>query len=163
MAVALMALSLLAPIPAPRDVDPTTLPVLTTWYDPRLGGINCAGDCSTFGGGARIRPEHYGASAACLTEWRGATVDIAGFGRFVCRDSGGAVRVKWTEAYGLVVSVDILSETPLQPGPHREWRLVREGDDVSGSVVLSGMGVLMRRAARHPLYQERAVWQGGRR
>lgn len=101
------------------------LPIVTSWYNPELGGINCdpGGGCSTFGGGALILPEHYGASAACLTEWRGRTVVIPGFGRFVCRDSGGAVKRAWERGAGHVIRVDVLSKTPIQRGPWETWWL----------------------------------------
>lgn len=125
-AIAALALLLTSPVAA-RDFPgvplPERLPIVTTWYDPALGGINCAGNCATFGSGMAIQEAHYRTSAACLTEWRGRMVVIPGFGAFVCRDSGGAVTRAWERGVGKVIRVDVLSREPLQRGPWTRWWL----------------------------------------
>lgn len=128
-ALTLGSLLSLAPMPPPPDIDPAGLPMWVYWYDPGLKGINCdeGGGCDTFGGGMKIQAHHYGESAACLTSWRGRVVNIADFGRFICRDSGGAIGVRWTRKQGLHVRIDVLSHTPMPPGPFTDWYL-EEGD-----------------------------------
>lgn len=116
------------PQPPPPDPIVEILPLITTWYNPELGGINCAGDCATFGSGEIIQDYHYNHSAACLTRWRGRVLEIPGFGSFHCRDSGGAIGVRWTPEDGLHVRADILSREPIQRGPWTEWRLLSEED-----------------------------------
>lgn len=125
-AFALGSLLTFAPLPPPRDVDPTTLPIALTHYDPALGGINCSADCSTFGSGLKIQPHHYNTSAACITAWRGKMVVVKGAGSWWCRDSGGAIGVHYRPEWGLFVYVDVLSKTPVHPGPYPNWWLEAE-------------------------------------
>lgn len=86
-------------------------PLIVTWYDPRLGGINCEPYCDGyFANGEKVTAAHYfGGSkqtAACIREWLGLRVTIAGLGTFVCRDRGGSI-VRRKEG----IHIDILSKT----------------------------------------------------
>ncbi len=66
-------------------------PLKISWYDPELGGINCAHPCDTMASGVKVTPERYGRTAACVPEWMGRTVVIPGLGEFECLDTGGAI------------------------------------------------------------------------
>lgn len=88
-----------------------TEPLLVTWYDPALGGINCEPYCDgRFANGEAITADHYlGGSkqtAACIAEWHGLQVTIIRLGTFTCRDRGGAI-VRTVQG----VHIDILSKT----------------------------------------------------
>lgn len=93
---------------SPEDV-PASLPVLITWYDPALGGVNCDSECGHFGDGTTVTADDYGVTAACLPEWRGATVNLPGIGSFLCRDSGSAIGARWNSYHQTdVIHVDLL-------------------------------------------------------
>lgn len=66
-------------------------PLLVTWYNPTLGGINCWGNCTHFRDGTRVTAASYGNTAACIPDWLGDTVVIPRLGTFKCRDTGGAI------------------------------------------------------------------------
>lgn len=125
MTALLLAVTLLQPLPPPEPVPVGLHDLILSWYDPAQGGINCSADCSTFGSGQRVVAKHYGRVAACLTEWRGRTVAIPGFGSWDCVDSGGAVVAHWTQADGLHVHVDVLRSEPIERGPWapQKWEL----------------------------------------
>ncbi len=107
------------------------LPILTTWYDPELGGINCQEPCDIYANGERVIESHYygntDQTAACLPEWLGREITIQGLGTFKCRDTGGAIKVAYSEYFSrMVIHVDILAH----PGEMfcnaclwNEWRL----------------------------------------
>lgn len=65
-------------------------PLLITWYDPALGGINAWGDGTVYRNGERVLPSHYGNTAACIEGWLGATLTIDGR-TWTCRDTGGGI------------------------------------------------------------------------
>lgn len=90
------------------------LPILTTWYDPELGGINCADPCDQYANGEIVIESHYfgneNQTAACIPEWLGRSVTIPGLGTFKCRDTGGAIVVAYNKYYKrMVIHVDILA------------------------------------------------------
>lgn len=98
-------------IPCPPPI--TEMPVLVTWYDPALGGINCDADCTTYADGTIVTPDDYGQVSACIPEWLGASITIDGIGTFACRDTGSAIVVNYNEYYrGWVIHVDVLHEEP---------------------------------------------------
>ena len=98
-------------LPCPPPI--TEMPVLVTWYDPALGGINCDVDCTTYADGTLVTPDDYGQVSACIPEWLGASITIDGLGTFACRDTGSAIVVDYNEYYrGWVIHVDILHEEP---------------------------------------------------
>lgn len=114
------------PEPPPELPAFVDVPVLTYWYDPALGGINCAADCSTFGSGMTIEDYHYGVTAACPVEWRGQLLEVDGSGSYWCLDSGGAIGVRWSREWGLHIKIDVLSKEPVALGPWPRWRLADE-------------------------------------
>ncbi len=73
---------------------PGNKPLKISWYDPRLGGVNCDGDCSTMASGVKVTPDRYGRTAACIPEWTRArkVIVIPGAGEFECLDTGGAIK-----------------------------------------------------------------------
>jgi hypothetical protein len=94
--------------------DIRDLPILTTWYDPELGGITCAYPCDQYANGERVLESHYlggtSQTAACIPSWLGRSVTIEGLGTFRCRDTGGAIVVTYNEYYQqMVIHVDILA------------------------------------------------------
>lgn len=111
--------------------DISELPILTTWYDPELGGINCAEPCNQYANGEIVNEDHYldgpNQTAACIPEWLGASVTIPGLGSFKCRDTGGAIIVTHNEYYQrAVIHVDVLAH----PGQmnhnvylYEDWRI----------------------------------------
>ncbi|MEM7110988.1 MAG: hypothetical protein AAF614_01050 [Chloroflexota bacterium] len=103
----------------------TDMPVLVTWYDPSLGGINCDVDCDTFADSSPVTPEAYGAVTACIPEWLGAELTISGLGTFHCRDTGGSIVVAFNDYYQQwVIHVDVLqTEMPSWNYELRDWQL----------------------------------------
>jgi hypothetical protein len=87
-----------------------TKPLKISWYDPILGGVNCDSDCSTMATGAKVTEDRYGRTAACIREWAGKTVVIAGLGEFECLDRGGAIIEH--EGY---IWIDLLLHEPMVP------------------------------------------------
>lgn len=110
-----------APCPPPI----TQMPVLVTWYDPALGGVNCDSDCTTYADGTLVTPDDYGQVSACIPEWLGASITIDGLGSFMCRDTGASIGVDYNVYYeGWVIYVDILHEEPPDWNYQlREWQL----------------------------------------
>lgn len=105
-----------------------TLPILVTWYDPALGGINCGGGCDTLADGTKWNGSHYYTTAACLVEWRGGVV-VFGDYSLTCRDTGGAIKRSWNEHYQRwVVHVDILAPADNPPACnyclYYDWELL---------------------------------------
>lgn len=97
--------------PCPPPI--TEMPILVTWYDPALGGINCDEDCTTFADGTLVTPDDYGRVGACIPEWLGASITIADLGTFECRDTGPSIVIAYNEYYrGWVIHVDILHDKP---------------------------------------------------
>lgn len=101
------------------------LPLYLTWYDPAQGGINCDSDCSTFANGERVTEERYQDTVACPQEYVGRTFDIPGLGERVCRDTGGAIRIAYSERYQThVIHIDVLAkEPPAVAQLVKNWRL----------------------------------------
>ena len=107
------------------------LAILITWYDPKLGGINCDSDCSMLAdGSATANAIYYGnapvSTAACLREWIGRTVTIDGLGTFLCRDTGGGIVTKYNEIHQrTVIHLDVMaaSEIPCNYCIYENWRL----------------------------------------
>ena len=97
-----------------------TKPLKISWYDPQLGGINCMDPCDQMATGAKVTEERYGRTAACIREWTGRTVVIAGLGEFECLDRGGAIIEH--EGY---IWIDLLLHEPLVPFGTlvHEWEL----------------------------------------
>ncbi len=114
-----------------QSQDTSGLPIVTTWYDPELGGINCEEPCDIYAGGERVLESHYyghsDQTAACLAEWLGRSIHIQGLGTFICRDVGSSIVIKYNEYFDRdVIHVDILAH----PGEMvcdyclwDEWRL----------------------------------------
>lgn len=103
----------------------TEMPLLVTWYDPNLGGINCDVDCSTFADNSPVTSLAYGQVAACIPEWLGAHLTITGLGTFHCRDTGGAITIAYNDYYKeWVIHVDVLEkQTPPWNYELRSWQL----------------------------------------
>lgn len=96
--------------PPPALAD---LPILVTWYNPALGGINCNNDCSTLADGTKWNDSHYNNTAACIVRLRGATLHFGDYA-VKCRDSGGMVKISWNDYYQRwVMHVDVLSAEPI--------------------------------------------------
>lgn len=100
-------------------------PLRISWYDPKLGGINCDHDCTTMASGVKVTPDRYGNTAACVREWMGAWIVMPGIGEFQCLDTGGAIIEHPTFIY-----IDLLLHEPLPNAPfgtmvhnwYLEWR-----------------------------------------
>lgn len=87
------------------------LPIITTYYDPSLGGINCDSDCTTFANMEKVTPDKYGNTAACPGEWLGKTIVIDDK-PYVCRDTGGAIGLDYDDYFEMiVVRIDILARS----------------------------------------------------
>jgi len=95
------------------------MPIVTTWYDYALGGINCDSDCSMMAdGSASVDATYYGddivSTAACIQEWVGETVMIDGLGIFRCRDTGGDMIIEFNDVYReWVIHLDVLSHSAI--------------------------------------------------
>lgn len=110
--------------PATASAAVGDLPILLTWYNPQLGGINCDSDCSTMADGLGWGVGDYGRVAACLPDWLGGYVTVGGY-RLKCRDTGGAIVVEFNEHYGRwVIHVDVLSQSaiPCNYCLYEDWR-----------------------------------------
>lgn len=103
------------------------LPLLVTWYNPAMGGLNCDGDCSHLSL-APMHPAFYGRAAACPAEFVGldftAVVSHPAIGERACLDRGGAVVVEYRYVPGVgwlwLAVVDLLEH-----GPHpTNWQLL---------------------------------------
>lgn len=79
-------------------VEAEELPLRLSWYDPSLGGINCAAPCDLLGDGTAVN-DAYGWAAACPPGWYGRWLDIEYAGRWQCRDHGGAIRPTYREVF----------------------------------------------------------------
>ncbi len=89
------------------DVD--ELPLLSTYYNPLLGGINCAADCSALADGLGWSESDFGRVAACPRGWHYQTV-IFGSYELLCRDRGGMIDCLYNEFYRQwVCHVDVLA------------------------------------------------------
>lgn len=96
-------------VPYESDV----LPILVTWYDPALGGINCDVDCTTLADGLGWDEFDYGRSAACLPTMLGGYVTFGGM-TYRCRDTGGGIEVEYDGYWQRwVMRVDIMSDEPI--------------------------------------------------
>ena len=96
------------------------IPVITTWYDPALGGINCDDDCKTLADGGTWSSDDYGRVAACPASWMGKRF-VTTAGEFLCRDTGGKIGLAWNAYYeNWVFHVDIMSDTPISYN-YRLW------------------------------------------
>jgi hypothetical protein len=85
-------------------------PVLISWYDPAIGGINCDSDCTVFADMTPVTDEAYGQVAACPVEWIGKRITIPQVGDYLCRDTGGAIRVTYDDGRGWHIPIDILAK-----------------------------------------------------
>lgn len=87
-------------------------PLKISWYDPALGGINCAEPCDTMATDTKVTEARYGRTAACIAEWTAERriVVIPGLGEFECLDRGGAIVQK--NGY---IWIDLLLHEPLVP------------------------------------------------
>ena len=92
--------------------DAAGKPLKISWYDPTLGGVNCAAPCDTMATGAKVTQARYGRTAACIAEWTAArrVVVIPGLGEFQCLDRGGAI-----VETGSHIWIDLLLHDPLVP------------------------------------------------
>ena len=86
-----------------------------TWFDPKLGGINCDHDCTTLASHVRFSDALYDRVAACPPEFPfGTRFVIAGSwrgladGEYECLDRGGMVVTR-----GGVISLDLLRRDPV--------------------------------------------------
>lgn len=97
-----------------------TKPLKISWYDPALGGINCMEPCDQMATGVKVTEDRYGNTAACIADWTGRTVVIAGLGEFECLDRGGAIIEH--EGY---IWIDLLLHEPIVPFGTlvHEWEL----------------------------------------
>ncbi len=102
-----------------------TMPLLATWYDPALGGINCQEPCNVFADGTAVTEDSYNVTAACLPQWLGRDIVVVGLGTFKCRDTGGGIVVEWNEYYGRwVIRLDVLAHEEISCNYCLwEWRL----------------------------------------
>jgi hypothetical protein len=86
------------------------IPIVTTWYEPKDGGINCQEPCDRFATNEPVQEEDYGFAAACHPKWLGRTIVLNEIYSYECKDTGGSIGLEWNEYYGrLVFRVDILS------------------------------------------------------
>ena len=77
----------------------TSYPAVMVIYDPRLGGINCDGDCLTVATGP-LTEDMYFTSGACHQDLLGATVHFPAINFSMrCVDTGGLIDVGWNEYY----------------------------------------------------------------
>lgn len=114
---------------SPSDCIPpmpplSEMPLLTTWYDPALGGINCGGSCSHMAL-APVTEAMYGYAAACPAALVGvdftAVISHPAIGERACLDRGGAVIVEYSQALQTwIIRVDLL-----ETGAHSSnWTLL---------------------------------------
>ena len=107
------------PRPPLRDI-----PILTTYYDPALGSINCNHDCNSLAL-VPMADSLYGVAAACPAELVGvdwtAVIYHPAIGERPCLDRGGSVVVEYNQhLQKWVIRVDLL-----ETGPHpSNWSLL---------------------------------------
>jgi hypothetical protein len=100
------------------------LPLLTTYYNPALGSINCNSDCSTLAL-VPMSDTLYGFAAACPAEMVfvdfTAVISHPAIGERACLDRGGAVVIEYNEGLQLwVIRIDLMER-----GPHpSNWQLL---------------------------------------
>jgi hypothetical protein len=90
-------------------VDP--LPIVLSYYNPTLGGINCDSNCSVLADGTLWDESMSGNVAACLPEWLGYSIrlGVMGLGSVKCRDVGGLIKPYYSRYHGRwVIPVDVL-------------------------------------------------------
>ena len=91
----------------------TEFMVVTSYYIPSRGGINCDSDCTTMATG-KISEDMYGNVGACPVDMLGYKLTITGK-KFTCRDTGGAIKLRYDRLpyppYNSVVAIpfDILA------------------------------------------------------
>lgn len=104
--------------------DPRDYPLLVTWYNPSLGGLNADDDPTTFADGTPVTlGQYYGTThftaVACPPELLGAVMllprlDDPGDWYVRCRDTGPAIRVRYNEYHDRVVThIDVLAHDPI--------------------------------------------------
>ena len=130
-APALFCVELPPDVPLP-DGEPVCwpyaeMPILATWYNPALGGMNCDAEdsCHLLSDGLPWSNDDYGHVAACIPEWHYSTV-VTSSGTWHCRDAGSAVIVRNHETFGWVIHVDVLRPGPFPWGDInliQNWRL----------------------------------------
>ena len=96
-----------------RPLYNTDFMVVTSYYVPSQGGINCDEDCTTMATG-KITGDMYGKVGACPVEMLGYKLTITGR-HFTCRDTGGAIKLRYDRLpyppydYVVAIPVDILA------------------------------------------------------
>lgn len=101
--IPLIFLLLLLSFPVPSPPGPMEVPAVIVVYDPDLcydgEPINCDDDPTTVASGPR-QPWMYGAAGACDRSLMGGTVHFPGIDfSMKCVDTGGMIRVMWSEYY----------------------------------------------------------------
>ena len=125
--LAVCAFFAVADIPPDYCFELSELPLLASWYNPSMGGMNCDLDdwCHVLADGLPWTPADYDHVAACIPEWHYATV-VTVAGVWHCRDTGSAVVVRNHPVFGPVIHIDILRPGPFPWGDINlihNWRL----------------------------------------
>jgi hypothetical protein len=127
MTLAIVTLCSVLPIAAdciPERPPLSEMPLLTTYYDPALGGVNCGGSCDNLALGA-MSDALYGVGMACPAELVGldvtAVISHPAIGERPCLDRGGMVIVEYNQGLQMwVIRIDLL-----ETGPHpSNWILL---------------------------------------
>ena len=76
-------------------VEPEEIPLYASWYDWKLGGINCGGSCD-WKASRPVDDSHYGHTAACPHDWLFMTFEtptLADHPSWYCDDRGPAIKL----------------------------------------------------------------------
>lgn len=107
------------------DVD--DVPILATWYNPALGGINCGESCHALADGLGWSGADYGRVAACPKGWHYLTLTFGNY-EVLCRDRGGMINCSYNEWYRRwVCHVDIMARDGIDCNYclYWDWKRVR--------------------------------------